>query len=311
MIQMDDPGFYTPPDIPSSIKVFDSEVRQLAVGKPGKNGSLRVVFQNDSDGKTILADQFSEVPLHVQRALYYDDSCPDLAYLYIVSASGGILQGDRYRIDITMKKNSKVHITTQGATRIYHMNANSATQMINVKLEEGSYLEFIPDQIIPYGSSRFYQRMSLNVHDSATLVYSEIITPGRIAMGESFEYDVCYLKTRAVNQEDVLRLVEVTNLEPKKQRLASFGILGNSTIVGSAYILTRKENVEDLHKKLRATISLGRNVSGGSSVIKDNSGLFIRILGKETEAVKDMVQKVLRDTRETCTGFRFSEIRKN
>lgn len=308
---MNEPGFYTPHDIPDSIRAFDSEVRQLAVGKPGKNGSLMLVFQNDAAGKTVLGDQFSEVPLQVQRALHYDDSCPDLAYLYIVSASGGILQGDRYRIDITMRKDSKAHITTQGATRIYHMDANSATQMINVTLEEGSYLEFIPDQIIPYSNSRFYQRMNLNVHDSATMVYSEIITPGRVAMGESFEYDVCYLKTRAVNQEDVLRLVDVANMEPKKRRLASFGILGDSTVVGSVYILTKKENIPGLYEEVRGAISMGRNLSGGTSVIKDGSGLLVRMLGNDTEAVKDMVLEVLRHVRETCAGFMFSGVRKN
>lgn len=308
---MNDLGFYTPPDIPSSVRAFDSDVRQLAVGEPGKNGSLRLAFQNDADGKTILGDQFSEAPLHVQRALYYDDSCPDLAYLYILSASGGILQGDRYRIDITMGKDSKAHITTQGATRIYHMDANSATQMINVTLEEDSYLEFIPDQIIPYSNSRFYQRMSLNVHDSATLVYSEIITPGRVAMGESFEYDVCYLKTRAANQEDVLRLVDVANLEPKSQKLASFGVLGDSTVVGSVYILTKKENVPGLYEEIRPATYLGVDVSAGASITKDGSGLLVRILGKETEAVKDIVQEVLRHARKTCAGFGFSGIRKN
>ena len=71
--------FYTPPDIPDNIKAFDSEVKQLAVGKTGKNGSLRLVFQNDDTGKTVVGEQYSEMPLHAQRALLYDDSCLDLA----------------------------------------------------------------------------------------------------------------------------------------------------------------------------------------------------------------------------------------
>lgn len=139
-----------------------------------------------------------------------------------------------------MEKNSMAHITTQGATRIYSMNSNSATQMINVTLEENSYLEFIPDQIIPYQNSRFYQKLNLNVHNTATLVYSEIVTPGRTAMGELFEYDICYLKTKATNQENILRFIDIANLEPKKQKLTVFGILGNYTVVGSIYILTKK-----------------------------------------------------------------------
>ena len=303
--------FYIPSDIPANIKAFDSEVKQLAVGKTGKKGYLRLVFQNDNAGKTVVGEQFSEVPLHVQRALHYDDSCLDLAYLYIVSASGGILQGDRYRIDITMKKNSMAHITTQGATRIYSMNSNSATQMINATLEENSYLEFIPDQIIPYQNSRFYQKLNLNVHDSATLVYSEIVTPGRVAMGESFEYDVCYLKTKATNQESILRFIDIANLEPKKQKLTSFGILGNHTVVGSVYILTKKQNILELYEKINTLISRNKKISAGASIMKNDTGLLVRILGCETELVKNTILEIVTSVRKTSIGALFSGIRKN
>ena len=307
---MADSDFYTPPDIPGSIRAFDSEIRQLAAGEAGKNGALRLVFRDDGAGRTVVADQFSEAPLHAQRAMHYDGPCPGMAYLYIVSTSGGILQGDRYRIDITMKKGSMAHVTTQGATRIYSMEASSATQMINVTLEEDSYLEFIPDQIIPYRCSRFYQRMNLDVHDSATVVYSEVITPGRVAMGESFEYDVCHIKTRAANQEGVLRLMDVASLEPKKLGLASFGVLGDSTVAGSVYILAKKEDVQELHGKIRGVFSGAAGVSGGASTVKDGGGLLVRVLGDGTEEVKGTVLEVVRHVRETCAGLPFSGVRK-
>jgi len=303
--------FYTPSDIPKQIRAFDSEVKQLAVGKSGKIGYLRLVFQNDKNGKTIVGEQFSQVPLHAQRALYCEDSFLNLAFLYIVSVSGGILQGDRYRIDVRLKKNSMVHITTQGATRIHSMNSNSATQMVNITLEENSYLEFIPDQIIPYRDSRFYQRMNLNVHDSATLFYSEIITPGRVAMGESFEYDVCYLKTRATNQNENLRFIDITNLEPKIQKMSSFGILGKYTIVGSVYILTKKENVFEIYDKINSLAFQNKKIIGGASIMKNDSGILVRILGNETEIVKKTIFDIAGLIRKQVLNAPFSEIRKN
>jgi len=308
---MNDLDFYTPSDIPGNIREYDSQVRQLAVGKPGKKGSLRLVFQNDAAGKTVIGEQFSEVPLCAQRALHCDDSCPDLAYLYVVSASGGILQGDRYRIDIAMEKGSKAHITTQGATRIYSMDSNSAMQVVNVTLREGSYLEFIPDQIIPYRNSRFYQKINLNVHDSATLAYSEVLAPGRAAMGESFDYDVCYLKTRACNQEGVLRFMDVANIEPKKRKLSSFGILGDHTIVGSVYVLTKRRNVPRLHEKISMLVSENKKIAGGVSYMKNDTGLLVRILGNETEPVKGAVLDITGSVRSAAIGAPFPGIRKN
>ena len=286
----------------------DSDAARLE--RTGKDGVLVLVFQNDSTGRTIIKRQFARTPLHVQRALHYDDLCPDLAYLYIVSASGGILQEDRYEIDITMKKDSKAHITTQGATRVYSMNTGCAVQIINVTLEENSYLEFIPDQIIPYGSSRFCQDACLNIHDSATLVYSDIVTPGRVAMKELFKYDFCHIKTRVVNQKDRLKLTDVARLDPKKQRLTSFGVLGDNTVAGSVYIITEKK-VPELCKEISEMISDTSGILGGASTIKDDEGVIVRILGCHTEYVKNAILEIARHTREKCTGFSSSEVRKS
>src|ERR687886_2110969 len=185
--------FYTPDDIPPGVLAYGHDLRQLEVGKAGKIGALTLRLEQDSEnGKTAVKEQYSKVPLFTQRALYLEESLPSMAYIYVISPSGGILQGDRYRIDIKLKNSAYAHITTQGATRIYRMENNYATQIVNVIVDDGCYFEFVPDQIIPYKNSRFYQTVNLNVHDNATMIYSEIIVPGRVATGESFEYDICY-----------------------------------------------------------------------------------------------------------------------
>ena len=187
--------YYTPNDIPKEIQTFDAKVKQLGVGKSGKVGILDLELQNDSNGKTVVTKQFSQVPLQFQRALYTENSLPGMAYLYVISPSGGILQGDRYRTDVLLKNKAIAHMTTQGATSIYSMNTNFASQIVNITVDENCYFEYIPDQIIPYKNARYYQKVNLNIHDNSTLLYSEVLTPGRVAMGESFEYDICYLRT--------------------------------------------------------------------------------------------------------------------
>ena len=189
---MTDLKFCEPDDIPAIFSEYDKKIEQLDVGKSGKVGLLRLKFEENSDkNKTVITDQYSQVPLYTQKALYYDENLPNMAHLFIMSPSGGILQGDRYRMDISLANNAVSHITTQGATRIYKMNSNYATQLININVGKDCYLEFIPDQIIPFRNSRYYQKVSLNVDPSATLIYSEIIVPGRVAMGELFSYDLC------------------------------------------------------------------------------------------------------------------------
>jgi urease accessory protein len=303
--------YYTPNDIPQEIQIYDAKVKQLGVGKSGKVGILDLELQKDSTGKTIVTRQFSQVPLQFQRVIYSENSLPEMAYLYVLSPSGGILQGDRYRTDVLLKNKAVAHMTTQGATSIYSMNSNFASQIVNLTVDENCYLEYIPDQIIPYNNSRYYQKVNLSVHNNSTLIYSEILTPGRVAMGESFEYDICYLRTYCTNQDKKIRFLENTKIEPKKQRLKDFGILGEYRIVGTVYILTRKENVIELEKTINEDIRNIDTVSVGTSILPDESGIIIRILGNKTDCVFDVIFKTLEISRKKILGAAFSKIRKS
>ncbi len=303
--------YYTPNDIPKEIQIFEAKVKQLEVGKSGKVGILELELEKDSTGKTVITRQFSQVPLQFQRVLYLENSLPEMAYLYVMSPSGGILQGDRYRTDVLLKNKAIAHMTTQGATSIYSMNANFASQIVNITVDENCYLEYIPDQIIPYKNSRYYQKVNLNVHNNSTLIYSEVLTPGRVAMGESFEYDICYLRTHCKNQDKKIRFLENTKIEPKKQRLKDFGILGEYDIVGTVYILTRKNDVIELENTINQDMRNTDVVFVGTSILPDESGIVIRILGKKTDNVFDVVFKTLEISRKKILGASFSKTRKN
>ena len=303
---------YIPSDIPPEFSVYQAEPGQLGVGKAGKIGALLLRLEGDpSIKKTVIREQYCKVPLFIQRAMYLEETLPAMAYVYIISPSGGILQGDRYRIDITLSNNAFAHVTTQSATRIYKMERNFATQMVNVVVEEGSYFEYIPDQIIPFRNSRFYQAVELNVHDNATMIYSEMLVPGRVASGESFEYDICYIKTIARNQVGKLRFMDVIKLEPKKEDLRVEGILGKFDVVGTVYIITREFYIKDLQQEINAKIAgLDGALSGGASILPAKQGIIVRILGKTAGEVRNMIFEAVRISRNQIIGAPFSGIRK-
>lgn len=297
-------------DIPNEVQKYDSEIKQLEVGKSGKVGILEIELKQGNN-KTTITKQFSQVPLQIQRAVYPEESIPEMAYLYIISPSGGILQGDRYKIDVTLKNNAISHITTQGATRIYSMNSNFASQITNITVDDNCYLEYIPDQIIPYQNSRYYQKVNLNIHDKATMIYSEVLTPGRMAMNEYFDYDVCYLRTYCKNQEEKFRCLENMKIEPKNQNLNSDGILGKNKIVGTVYILTKKDHITELENMINTNLEKLEEVSIGTSILPNESGIIVKIIGNNTEDIFELIYSVLKITRKKILGAEFSKIRKN
>jgi len=236
-----------------------------------------------------------------------------MAYLYIISPSGGILQGDRYRTDITIGKNALAHVTTQGATRIYKMENNYGTQMVNIRVDEGGYLEYIPDQIIPFRNSRFYQDVELKVHEKATIIYSETIVPGRVASGEKFQYDICYIKTIARYQSGKPRFIDIVKLDPMKEDLTADGILGNFEVLGTIYIVTSEQYVKELLNEINEKIEVfeaKERISAGTSFLPARQGIIVRLLGKTAGDVKNLIFEVIRIARNQIIGAPFSGIRK-
>jgi urease accessory protein len=215
-----------------------------------------------------------------------------MAHLFILSPSGGVLQGDRYRTDIELKNGAISHVTTQGATRIYKMNSNYATQMINLNVGKNCYLEFLPEQLIPYKNSRYYQKATFNVDDSATLVYSETIVPGRVAMGELFDYDICCLKTLCYDDKHEMKFHDNCVLEPKKQTMNSLGIFGNKTVHSMMYVVTKQECIEKLYEIINQLFKDNDEIIGGASILPNNSGLSIRILSNSSEVNKIIVYNI-------------------
>lgn len=50
-------------------------------------------------------------------------------------------------------------------------------------------------------SSKYNQEVNINVSDDSFMMYAETLSAGRIASNEVFDFDVCILKTRIINNE--------------------------------------------------------------------------------------------------------------
>lgn len=272
----------------------------------GKRGalSLRLALER----RTVVKEQYSQVPLFAQKAMYLEESLPAMAYMYVISPSGGVLQGDTYRIDLTLEKGAQAHLTTQGATRIYRMEKGFAAQAISISAGEGAYLEYMPDQIIPYAGSRFYQKTSLCVHPEATVVYSEVITPGRTAMGESFQYDVCYLKVDARDHQGTRRFSDAAVLEPKKRNVKELGVLDRD-VVGTVYVMCPTRFARQLADQANSVLEK-RGVLGGASVLPRESGIAARMLGDSAGELREAAYGVAALTRKAVLGASFGRMRK-
>jgi len=275
-----------------------------------KTGILRITLEMDEvKNKTMVTQQYSKAPLLTQKALHYDVANPSMAYLFLMSSSGGVLQGDRYRIEISIKNKGIANITTQGATRIYKMDSNYATQFVDIDVDDNSYLEFLPDQIIPYKKSRYFQQVQITSGIDSTVVYSEVITPGRVAMGELFDYDLCYLRLAAKSKGAKILFMDVSRLDPKEQQFSQIGVLGTSSVFGTLYIITKKEQLQKISDDLDMILG-NTDLMCGCSFLPEDSGLVVRMAGNSSEDIKTIIHDCVRIVRKHILNSTFDQMRK-
>ena len=99
-------------------------------------------------------------------------------------------------------------------------------------------------------------------------------------------------------------------IEPKKQNLKDFGILGNYNVVGTIYILSKKKDIQELEQDISKIVKKSE-ISIGTSILPDESGIIVRILAMLTEDVFEAVNDTLEVCRKKILNASFSKVRKN
>ena len=110
------------------LEPYRDEPRQFKSAGVGKNGFLRLKMRRDTDGRTIMVDMERRTPFIILKARCWDEAMPNMRCLYTITTGGGVLQGDRYAVDLLIEEGAEAHISTQTATKIQAMDANYAVQ---------------------------------------------------------------------------------------------------------------------------------------------------------------------------------------
>lgn len=83
-------------------------------------------------GRTELVERYQKTPLQIMRPLWIDPALPGMAYVYLMSTGGGIVQADRYRMDFRCGPGTQVHLTSQAAAKVLRTEYDYATQLVHL-----------------------------------------------------------------------------------------------------------------------------------------------------------------------------------
>ena len=116
-------------------------------GPVGRTISATLRFARGG-GRTFLKEQRTPYPFHTTRPHYLDVDRPDLATLYLQSASGGLYRGDRLDLSIEAGPGALAHVTTQAAT-VVHASAEAGIELrTRIEVGTGAILALTSDPYI-------------------------------------------------------------------------------------------------------------------------------------------------------------------
>ncbi|AGA25575.1 urease accessory protein UreD [Singulisphaera acidiphila] len=281
---------------------YQDEPKQLPSGSLGKDARLRLRFERRNE-RSILAVMERKAPLLVQRAIYCDEGMPALPWVFIITNSGGILQGDRYQIQIEAGPGSFGHVTTQAATKIHEMDANYAAQTQEIVLEPGSYLEYLPDPMIPFRHARFLNQTRIKIDPTATLLYAETLMAGRkyYRDGESFEFDLFSSAVHAERPDGTVLFVEKFVIEPAQVSPRDLGVMGEYDVFGNVILLTPKEHADRILAKIPPTFDRSAHWADGAARLPNDAGLIYKVLAQETGIIRARIRAFWTLVREEVT----------
>jgi urease accessory protein len=287
----------------AELAAYQDEPPQMASGTVGKTGFLRLGFER-RDEQTILADLDRRAPYMAQRPLYPDPAMPDLAWLFMITTSGCVLQGDRLALEVTMAPGARAHVTTQSATKVHSMDANYAVQTQSIALADGAYLEFLPEPLIPHRRARFLSDTRITIAPTATLLYAEILQPGRKHHhpDECFGATLLSLAVSAERPDGRTLFTEKLVIEPARRPLRQTGVMDSFDVFGNVILLTPKDAADRIHARVGADVDAASGVAFGACHLPNDAGLIFKVLGGETAQVKAKVREFWAVAREEITG---------
>ena len=244
--------------------------------------SLRYEMLN---GRSTLVQRSHYGPLLVQKPFYPegDEVCQSI----IVHPPGGIVAGDRLRIDVTVGADAHALITTPGATKWYRSEGAWAEQQIALKVASGASLEWLPQEAIVFNSARARQSNFVELTEGARYLGWDILVLGRMASHESFAAG-SYQQAWHVTRNGRPLWLERGRIDGGSRLIdSSAGLAGYSVV--ATLIAVGDVPSAALVAALRA-IAVGANAHAAVTAMPEV--LSVRYLGHRVEDAKYFLQSV-------------------
>ncbi|MUT67233.1 urease accessory protein UreD [Paenibacillus sp. NEAU-GSW1] len=194
---------------------------------------LRAAFRR-SGSVTVLANKYHTAPIKIAKAFPLEEGLG----VIVMDVSPGLLNGDRYELDWHAHKEANIWITNQSYTKVHPSRDDGGSSMLQCfSLEENAVVEHMPEPLMLYQTSRFYNETRVQLSPGAVWMQADILCPGRTLRQEVFKYRELHASL-TVHYGDELIFAQRQRIVPGQQRLASPGCWEEQTHWATFYVFS-------------------------------------------------------------------------
>jgi urease accessory protein len=272
---------------------------------PGREAEALLVAEL-AGGRTILRRQHVGYPLHVTRAFYLDRSRPDLATLYLQSASGGLYAGDRLKLDLAVEANASLHLTTQASTVVHHGREAGSLQQQSIKVKPGAFCALISDPYVLFPGANLSLKTNAEVAEDGVLIVADgfaVHDPKQ--RGDVFQR---FATETRILRPDGSRLVLDAGAISGDELAAQFGALGGLAAVATMLVIAPAGRCPE-PARLEAAADRSNCVAGASAA-PNHAGVAMRLLASDGGTLARGIEAAFHVAAEAAFGFGLARRRK-
>ena len=200
---------------------------QTIVRAPGR---ARIRLAPSITGRTTVTDAYAASPLR----LLMPRNSGHAAWIYLSSFGGGLVDGDRYGVDLTVEAGASALLATQASTKVYR-SASGTSHELDARVVGDGRLILLPDPVVCFAGARYRQRQTIDLSSDGGLIVVDYLSSGRHAAGERWAFD-SYTAMLSVRIDGRRVVHDVTRLDssdaPIGDRMGRFNVVAFVLMLG-------------------------------------------------------------------------------
>lgn len=248
-------------------------------------------------GKSILEDRYFTPPFKIIALPHLPGS--SRLELMLMSASPGMLNKDRWNIQINAGSHTDCRLSTQSYQRLFPA-PDGTFQHMEINLSSNAQFEYLPHPLVPHQAANFKGYNNIFLSAGNRFIFGEVITPGRQLNGETFQFERLQNCTQVyLHQQLIFKDNQI--LIPGKIPMSATGQYENYTHQGTFLYFDTSASpqlpIEACYKYLQQ----GKLEFGISESSKN--GMVARILGHSAESLFRVLQELSSITKLKTTAI--------